>query len=647
MQAKEPMATLIDKPDPAAATSIEAARHAARPRARRRGMEPFLVLGGYLCLSILLYGRGVIGNLAGAMVGTGPWGAAGKDQGAFVWYLEWGARSIAHLRDPLSTIAIYSPHGWNLAWATSLPGPGALLTPLTLLAGPVVSFNLLDLCAPAFAAWTAYLLCREVLRSRAARAADPRAAESLPSSGTPTPGHPASPSSFTAQSLPAIAGGLLFGFGTYETVEMMNHVNLALVGLIPLAPLLVLRRHQARMSRGWLIVALGFLFAAQMLTSTELLATTVMFGTFAIALWAAFSDAQGRREIARTAAEALAGLVLAAALSAPFLFQAFYFGNPVVGISASMLRIDAANFLTPTRATLLPGIGGLLWSAHSLHSNITEQTGYLGLPLLVMLAAFAWSFRKTLTGRVLVIFMALTALLSLGGGLVIDGRSTAVPLPWALFAKLPLLRFAAPSRFPLFLWLAIGVAACLWLAKGAPRSAIARWALLALVAVSVMPSITGIRWSTPVDSPKLMSSPKLAKYVPPHSVVLGLPYGSRGNAMLWQVEAKFQFRMAGGYASFQLPPQYKHWKNLLHALAGRYLDGDFKPQLCRFLRYTKTTTILLRDKAPGMWHQLLGPLGIRPTAVGGFHVYQLATPSSSPGAPPVYESRLRCGFGGS
>lgn len=601
------------------------------------------MLAGYLCLSILLYGRGVIGRLSTALLGSGPTSTKGSDQGAFVWFLQWGARSISQLKDPLSTVAIYVPHGWNLAWATSLPGPAALLTPLTLLAGPVVSFNVLDICAPAFAAWTAYLFCRQLLpavgATGAARHIDGIAEQHAPQSNG------ALAQLLTTSPAPAIAGGLLFGFGTYETVEMINHVNLALIALLPLLPLLLLRRHTGVMCRGAFIAALGVVLAAQMLTSTEVLATSVMFASFGILLWAAFSGPSHWRAIALTTAEALWGLLLAVLLSAPFLYQAFHFGNPVQGIEGSNLSVDVANLLTTTRATWVPGIGGLLWSAQRLHSNITEQTGYLGLPLLIMLAAFAFSFRRRRVGWWLIAFIALVMVLCLGRTLIIDGRSTLIALPWTLIAKLPLLQIAAPTRFPLYLWLAVGVATCLWLASGTRRSRPAQWALFAIVCVSLMPNLTGISSFTPVDRPGLLRSPLLRKYVPPDSVVLALPYGSKAQSMLWQVEARFEYRMAGGYASFKTPPQYSRWKHLFPALSGRHFEGDLRPQLCAFLRYTGTTRILLRDRALGQWHRLLGPLHIRPIAVGGFHVYQLTQPACSRGAPA--QSRLRSGSAGS
>ncbi len=580
-----------------------------RPRLGRR-TQAALALAAYLCLSALLYGRGVLAHPTTALVGYGPARHPGHDQGAFVWYFDWIARSIVHLRDPLSSMAIYQPHGWNLAWATALPGPAALLTPLTLTGGPVLVYNLLTLLAPALTAWTAYLLCREIS----------------------PPGTGLGEGAF-ARAAPALAGGLLFGFGTYETVETINHVYLSLVALVPLAPLLVLRRHRGRISRTRFVIALGVLLAAQMLISTEVLATMVMFAAIALALWAVLADRAEAGEIARTAGEAAAGLALAALLSGPFLYQAFRFGDPVQGITEHNSGLDIANLLTATRATLLPGIGNLFWSARRLHSDLTEQAGYFGVPMLAMLAAFAWSFRRTLAGRWLLWFMLTVLGLALGGVLIVQGRKTGIELPWQAFAKLPQLRFAVPGRYTLYLWLAAAAAASLWLARGRIAHGGARWALFGLVALSLAPTITGMPWSTPLDRPSLMSGPALARYVPRGGTVLALPYGSKGNSMLWQEQAGFRFRMAGGYASFEPPPQYARWRwRLLPALGGKRVRGDLTPALCSFLRYTKTATILLRDGSPGQWHRLLGPLDVEPSSAGGFMIYPVAQSLRAGGA---------------
>ncbi|MDX6571962.1 MAG: hypothetical protein QOC86_1118, partial [Gaiellales bacterium] len=130
-------------------------------------------------------------------------GSYGSDQASFTWSLAWWPHAIRHGIHPLLTDLVYAPDGWNLAWTSSIPGPSVLAWPLTATIGPIATYDVLALAAPPLAAWCAFLLCREL--------------------GTGT--------------WAALAGGLVFGFGTYETAETLNHLNLALVFTLPLAAL--------------------------------------------------------------------------------------------------------------------------------------------------------------------------------------------------------------------------------------------------------------------------------------------------------------------------------------------------------------------------------------------------------------------------
>jgi len=57
---------------------------------------------------------------------------------------------------------VFAPAGYNLAWATGIPGPSLLAYPITRWFGPVVAYNVLWLLAPASAAGAAFLLCRHI-----------------------------------------------------------------------------------------------------------------------------------------------------------------------------------------------------------------------------------------------------------------------------------------------------------------------------------------------------------------------------------------------------------------------------------------------------------------------------------------------------
>jgi hypothetical protein len=546
------------------------------------------VLLGYLILSAAVFGHDALLHLQSMVLGFGQEAAFyGRDQGAYVWFLGWGEHQLAGLHNPLSASVLFAPFGFNLAWAASIQGPALLMSPITKLAGAVVSYNLLAVAAPAVAAWTAYLLCRYVVRG--ARA-------------------------------PALAGGLLFGFGTYEAVQMVNHLNLALVALVPVAVLLALLRYDGRIPRWAFVVGLGLIVVAQLWTSTEVLATMCVFATVALALAALLGGRERRGAIGRLALEAFAGLVLGVLLGLPFIYHAYHYENPAEQLSGSWDSADPLNLLVPTQVTWLWELG--LHSqvkTHNPHQNLTEQVAYLGLPLLALLIAFGISFRRKLTGRLLMSFIGVTFLLSLGTQLVVNGTETGVWLPWKWLAELPALRIMMPARFFLYIWLAIAVAAACWLARPAGRRW--RWSLFALAVICLLPNFTGVPWGTRVDSPPLMNNPKLlARYVPPGATVLALPFGINGDSMSWQQQTHFSFHMAGGYVGLALPSRYLSRLNLIYALGGRRFEGDPTSNLCAFLRLTHTNVILLREGAPGSWGRLLNPLRIPAVRVGGFYV---------------------------
>ena len=131
----------------------------------------------------------------------------GSDQASFSWSLAWWPHAITHGLHPLLTNLVFAPDGWNLAWTSSIPGPSLLAWPITAAIGPVPAYDVLAVLAPPLTAWCTFLLCREL--------------------GTGT--------------WAALAGGLVFGFGTYESAETLNHLNLALVFTLPLAGLVVAR----------------------------------------------------------------------------------------------------------------------------------------------------------------------------------------------------------------------------------------------------------------------------------------------------------------------------------------------------------------------------------------------------------------------
>ena len=90
-----------------------------------------------------------------------------------------------------------------------------------------------------------------------------------------------------------------------------------------------------------------------------------------------------------------------------------------------------------------------------------------------------------------------------------------------------------------------------------------------LVAVSLAPNLSGARWGTRVATPALFADSSLAsRAIASGDTVLALPFGIAGDSMYWQVQDRFRFRLAGGYLSISLPPDYRRYIHLITALEG-------------------------------------------------------------------------------
>jgi hypothetical protein len=127
--------------------------------------------------------------------------------------------------------------------------------PLTCLTNPVVSFNVLSLLAPGLSAWTAFLLARYLTRDTFA----------------------------------SFIGGYLFGFSSYELGQLLGHLNLDLIFIVPLLLLFTVQRVRGDLSRPRFVAAFVIAALVQLGFSTEILATSCLFGAIAWLIFLAFS----------------------------------------------------------------------------------------------------------------------------------------------------------------------------------------------------------------------------------------------------------------------------------------------------------------------------------------------------------------------
>lgn len=478
-----------------------------------------------------------IGYLLGALVLTiGAWsdptrGWAGGccDQQQTIWYLGWTPHALANGLNPFFTTQIGAPAGVNLMWNTSMPLLGLLGWLPAKIGGPIFGFNVLLVSGIALSGSTAWLAIRR----------------------------------WTGDGPGPVVGGAVYAFSPYVASHAAIHLNLATAWVPPLFlividELLVVRRRRPSQAG----VALGLLSFIQLMITAEMLATSVVAAAVLVCVLA-FARRDGR--VAARVREALRRLVPALGIATttflvlaawPLVTQ--FFGPQRIKDQVQdpkLFSTDLLNLVVPTSYQLIAPPAAARVS-HEFSGFSHEATGYLGLPLLIILVAAAVRHWGDLRIRVASVTATLLLVLSLGSWLHIGKDALPVPLPWWLFGKLPLIKHVLPVRFTLFVWLAVAVILGIVIARATrlpPRPA-ARW-LVAIGAalVLILPA--------PLDRMSSYTPVYFRTWASHHigrdETVLVAPYfidyAGRAAPMLWAAETNYGLRMPEAYAYMPQP----------------------------------------------------------------------------------------------
>ena len=568
----------------------------------RRGRDPFglAALGIYAALSAIIFGRGLAADPGGSFVGLTA------DPSVYMWFLVWWPHAIGSGLNPFVTDVLWAPGGFNLTWTTGIPLAGVIAAPITSHYGPIVAYNLLCLSCPALAAWTAFLLCRRI----------------------------------TERFGPALVGGYIFGFSAYMLAQIRAHLLLILIFPIPLAVLLVLRKLDEEMRPASFVALMALTLAASFMLSLEMFATLTFFGAIALALATALGTAELRQRIYKLIAQLALSYAIVLIVAAPYLYYFFQPGFPRSPVnSPGGYSADLLNFIAPTPANAIGTLAALVRVSHRFAGAMVETGACFGLPLIAIAVLFVRARRAEMSVRVMGWFTLIAAVAALGprlhfGGIELFG------LPWKLLMHLPLIDNALPGRFPLYVFLALGIMAARWLADDGVGGG-AKIAGVAALAIAFAPNPSARFWITPVELPAFFASGGYRQYLTPGETVIILPYGAGGPSMLWQAESKMYFRMAGGWTSI-MPREYQSWP-VVNALMYRSTIPGFTDQLKAFMAHHDATAIIVADSARPLWDPLMARLGLAPTATGGVEIYRLTPAELAPwSGVTALEMERRC-----
>jgi hypothetical protein len=454
----------------------------------------------------------LLGDLTNRMVAGNA-----ADIRLFTWYLEHDAQSVLHGHDPLFFTTMNAPVGVNAMWNTALLLPALIMTPVTLLAGPLASYNVLFVLALATGPLCAFPLLRR----------------------------------FTSSVPAAALGALVFGFSPAVLASGFGHINLVLTGLMPVTLLLADDLATGRRDPWPGGAALGLAMAAQLFTSEELLFQTALVllvaGVLVLVTQPRAVTAAALGRIGRGSAAALGvfAFVSAGALWLQFWGPLRQYGNP---FTVGYFETDLRGFYVPSHLLWLTTRGSSAFAA-SYVPGAPEYLAYLGIPLLVTAPLVGIARIGDLRTRLLLGIGAVFALFSLGGTLLDNGRHTAVRLPWGAVEGWPVFGSALPDRFAIVVALAaaglLAVGAGWLLGTGRPA---ARLLAVLLAAACILPLLPRPYPATGAD-PVPSFFPAAARWLAPGSTVLVLPYPTDTQTvpLVWQAAAQMAFQMPGGY----------------------------------------------------------------------------------------------------
>jgi hypothetical protein len=490
-------------------------------------------------------------------------GDAGADKTLYMWAFEWWPFALGSGRNPLDVDVAWAPDGFDFGLGTAGGGLALVATPLTEAFGPVATYNVLVLAAPALAATTAFLLVRQL----------------------------------TAAFAPALVGGWLFGFSSYELGHLLGHLPLAFTALVPLVPYLVLRRHARRLTRWRFVALVGAVLVCQFLIVPQTFVTLSIVGAIAAIIAAAVL---GLGTVRRLAAETAAGWLAALVVLSPVLAYAIVSDAAAPRRSPFSGAADLLNYVVPTRRTWLRPPG-----SDEISSQFTgagaEHGAYLGLPLLLLVGLAAIpAFRRppSRPRLVLVLLLVSVVLLSLGTRIKIAGDVIGIG-PWSALAPFPILGSALPIRMTMYGALLAALLAGLALAD---RRSITRWAIAALGLVAIFPNLALPQWSAAVERPGFFARGGYERYLGPDSTALVLPYGPSGWSMLWQAEASFGFRLVGGHFALRATPSEEEWRDVYEALG----TGGLRPaRLREFLAAHEVDAVVVAPETPARVRRLV------------------------------------------
>jgi hypothetical protein len=554
---------------------------------RRAALGAFAI---YLAVSFLAFGLRLLIEPGSQYIGSYD------DPQIPIWSFAWWPHALLHGQNPFFTHAVWAPAGVNLAWVNSVPAVSVAFAPLTLVVGPIASYNVAAIALPAVSAWAAFLLCRHL----------------------------------TGKWWPSLVGGYLFGFSSYVLGHVTGQPQLTAAFVLPLLALVILRFVEGTTSSKRFTLLAGLLLALQLFISMEVAFTLTIVLAGALLIGYGLAPTL-RRRLLSAVPRLLVAYAIAAVLASPFLYYALTSVRVSGFQTPSDFVADLLNVIVPTHVEAA-GAGRLHDLSKRFPGNYTEQGAFIGLPVLAIVVLFARRCWSSAFGRFLLAGLALTLVASLGPELTVGGRRVApiptpfghetVTLPGMGTKFLPLFDNALPVRFALYTALAVAMIVAVWMASRPAGDALV-WLLPALAILILVPNPAANIWSTTYTIPPFFTDARYRTCLAPNENVLPQPVRAGGPEMLWQAVDGFRFRLAGGRLQTSAPSSFLHPPSIAVISIGNPPEPGRSKLLAAYIRAKGVTSAIVDKDQAALWTPALDRLAKR-RDVGGVLLYRFA-----------------------
>ena len=538
--------------------------------------------------------------------------------------LAHGARVLTDGVYPFFSDRMNYPDGVNMMANTSVLAVSLPMTPITLMFGPHVAFNLFLTLALAATGISWYLvLSRQFVTSR----------------------------------LAAWVGALFCTFAPSMISHAGGHPNIVSQFLVPLIIWRVLELRTGRPVRNGLMLA-GLLVWQAFINLEILFMTAVGLGIFCAVMAISRRGLYPGENRSFLRGLALAAGVTLAVLAYPLSVQ--FFGPQSYQGLPQFVRNFGADLGSFT-AYAQRSIAGNSTTAGRLAQNAAEENAFFGWGLVILFFGLVVWMRRRLAVVTLAGIALLFAAMSLGPQIYLNGINTGVPGIWSFLHSVPVLNSAVPTRWAMAIApivgivLAFGCQRAVDLVRAQPQAVgpvrVAAIAAVAMALVPIAPTPLSTTRMQPV--PEFVTSGMWRQYVDDHHTVMTvpLPDNSYPDPLRWSAYTRQEMRIAGAYAllpnSNPLDPTDRTalfappWRPTSGLLAS-IKQGNPIPEITDTrremtladLRYWRVGAIMLtpQEQDTEMMRAMTDLLGFSPTWTGGAWIWNVRSLVDDPHA---------------